>query len=75
MTLLRASPPCMACLADACKCAPRLSGFIAVDISFLFIVLELALFAAVGLRLRRVVRSDQRARWSLMGSFTAFIVF
>ncbi len=60
--LMQAIPPNHAVLADACNRAPRNIRFIAVIISFPFVVLELVLASAVVLRLRRGLRSDRRAR-------------
>ncbi len=73
--ILRAMPPLVADLADACKCAPRCTRHIAVVISLPVIVLDLLLDAAAELVLGRISRSDRRARRSLKGSFTAFFVF
>ncbi len=73
--ILRAMPPPVAVLADACNCAPRCIRHIAVVISLPVIVLDLLLDAAAELVLGRISRSDRRARRSLKGSFTAFFVF
>ncbi len=73
--ILRAMPPQVADLADACNGAPRCICHIAVVFHLHVIVLDLMLDVAAELGLGRISRSDRRARRSLKGSFIAYFVF